>query len=74
MNHNISSLDTNQSFSHLDIQMAKRFLTLISQCDEPIFAFQIFADKKKSEPSVIPRVLNGSFEQHEETLVQVTEH
>ena len=75
MAHSIHSQDTNQPLLLPDIQMAERFLTFISQCHNPLFAFQIFPDKKKSDspviPPVIPRVLCGTFEQHKETLTQV---
>ena len=67
---NITSLpQTNQHNLHPNIRMAERFLTLISQCDEPIFSFQIFADKK-TESHVKPKILCGSFEQHQEFLIQ----
>ncbi len=56
-----------------NIQMAERFLTQISQCDEPIFVFQVFADKKKSESPIIPKVLCGTFTQYKETLLRENE-
>lgn len=50
-----------------DLQMAARFLTLISQGDESTFAFQTFVDKKDGKE--FPQIFFGTFEQHQHTLV-----
>jgi hypothetical protein len=41
-------------YTSQDIAMAKRFLNHLSQDEEPIFAFQVFNDRKHSGASVTP--------------------
>lgn len=51
-----------------DVDMAKRFLTLIANSQETPFTFQIFSDKK--DVNLPAQVLSGSIETLEETLVR----
>jgi hypothetical protein len=53
------------------LQMAARFLTLISQDGDPSFVFQTFSDKK--DVSAAPQIFSGSFEQHQHTLAELNQ-
>ncbi|MBN2479719.1 MAG: DUF3987 domain-containing protein [Parachlamydiales bacterium] len=61
----------NQYPLNQNLQMAKRFLHLISQCDEQdnCFTFQTFSDKK-TETNTTPKILNGSLNEHAKFLIE----
>jgi hypothetical protein len=63
--------DNQEDSVHLkpDLNVAHRFLTLLSQCDETdVFTFQIFPEGAPS--SSYPKVLHGSLLEQGDTLVQ----
>lgn len=60
-------------YTSQDISMAKRFLSHLSQDEEPIFAFQIFNDRKQSRTSVAPRVLCGTLDEFTNEFIQLQE-
>ena len=69
MNQDSKKADLKQP--QYDLEMAKHFLTILSQNDEPFFTFQTFDDRKKPSSPTYPKVLNGTFEQHKEELLRL---
>ncbi len=53
----------------IDLKMAERFLTLLSEDIETVFSFQTFDDKK--ENLTHPKVLHGSFDKHKDELLRL---
>lgn len=71
MSYIINNLNNqNQDLLQPNLQMAERFLTLLSQCDESdnSFAFQTFSDKK-DKSDLFAEIFIGSLEKHKKTLI-----
>lgn len=71
MNTNSSSdcLEDKLDQNKIDLPMAARFLTVLSQTDEnDKFTFQVFKDDKALK-SVCPKILHGTFDEQKEELM-----
>ena len=69
MNSIINDPKSGKQDFQIDLKMAGRFLTLLSEDVEDVFSFQTFDDKKESLTH--PKVLHGSFEKHRDELFRV---
>lgn len=69
MNPIINDLKSGKQDFKVDLKMAERFLTLLSEDVEDVFSFQTFDDKK--EGLTHPKVLHGSFEKHRDELLRL---
>jgi len=54
-----------------DLGMAKRFLQILAQKNEPIFAFQTFADRQIENGSLLSKIFCGTFEQYQHELTEL---
>ncbi len=69
MNPIINDPKSGKQDFQIDLKMAERFLTLLSEDVETIFSFQTFDDKKEHQTP--PKVLHGSFEKHKDELLRL---
>ena len=55
-----------------NLNMARSFLAILAE-DDDSFTFQTFDDDSQRKDPTLARILNGSLEQHKDTLIQLNQ-